>query len=294
MILVASNLKCKFEPCALDNYSIFCYNLSTMIKVLVNGAAGTMGREVVKAVKAENDMKIAGAVDIAQVGIDTGTDSGIGPIGVEIAKDLKAAIADSRPDVAVDFTHPNVAMMNAKTILEARVHAVIGTTGVTDENLDELKSLCAKNKVNCIVAPNFAIGAVLMMMFSRTAAKYMPNVEIIEMHHNRKADAPSGTALKTAEMILQSEAAKGLIKGKPAEIEKLDGSRGGSMGGIHIHSIRLPGFVASQEVIFGGLGQTLKIRHDTISRESFMPGVILAIRKIRSVEGLVYGLESLL
>lgn len=253
-----------------------------------------MGREVIRAVKAESDMRIIGAVDIAQVGIDAGMDAGVGPLGVEISKDLKAEISNSNPDVVIDFTHPNVAMANARIILAAKVHAVIGTTGLTDKDLNEIKKLCSDNKVNCIVAPNFAIGAVLMMMFSKTAAKYMPNVEIIEMHHDKKADAPSGTALKTAELILGSEAAKGLVKGKPAETEKLDGARGGSLEGIHIHSVRLPGFVASQEVIFGGVGQTLKIRHDSLSRESFMPGVVMAIRKVKSIEGLVYGLENLL
>jgi 4-hydroxy-tetrahydrodipicolinate reductase len=265
-----------------------------MIKVLVSGAAGKMGREVIKALKKETDMKLVGAVDIAQVGIDAGEDAGVGPAGIEISKNLKATISDSRPDVVIDFTHPNVAMMNIRVILDSKVHAVIGTTGLTDENLAEIKKLCSKNKVNCIVAPNFAVGAVLMMMFSKTAAKYMPNVEIIELHHDKKADAPSGTALKTAELILQSEAAKGIVKGKSAEIEKLDGVRGGSMNGIHIHSIRLPGFVAHQEVIFGGIGQTLTIRHDSLSRESFMPGVIMAVRKVRTIEGLVYGLENLL
>jgi 4-hydroxy-tetrahydrodipicolinate reductase len=265
-----------------------------MIKVLISGAAGKMGREVIKAVKKETDMKLVGAVDIAQVGIDAGEDAGIGPIGIEISKDLKAAINDSKPDVVIDFTHPNVAMINARTILESRVHAVIGTTGLTEDNLNEIRKLCSKNKVNCIAAPNFAIGAVLMMMFSKTAAKHMPNVEIIELHHDKKADAPSGTAMKTAELILQSEAAKGIEKGKVAEIEQLDGVRGGNFDGIRIHSIRLPGLVAHQEVIFGGLGQTLTIRHDSLSRESFMPGVIMAVRKVRSLEGLIYGLENLL
>ncbi len=233
-----------------------------------------MGIETVKAVKNDPDLKLVGEVDIKD--------------------DLKSEINNSRPDVVIDFTHPNVVMNNARVILDSRVHAVIGTTGMTEESLKELKELCAKNKVNCIVAPNFAIGAVLMMMFSRTAAKYMPNVEIIELHHDKKADAPSGTALKTAELILGSEAAKGINKGRAAEIENLEGARGGNMEGIHIHSIRLPGFVASQEVIFGGLGQTLTIRHDSISRESFMPGVIMAVKKVRTVSGLVYGLENLL
>jgi 4-hydroxy-tetrahydrodipicolinate reductase len=263
-----------------------------MLKILVSGAAGKMGSEVIKAVKKEKDLILVAAVDIAQVGIDAGEDAGVGPLGVEISKDLKSAIRDSKPDIAIDFTHPNIAMANAKIILESGVHAIIGTTGLSEADLAELKKLCAKNKVNCIVAPNFAIGAVLMMLFSKTAAKYMPNVEIIELHHDKKADSPSGTALKTAELILES--AKGINKGKVSEIEKLDGARGGVMNGIHIHSVRLPGFVASQEVIFGGLGQTLKIRHDSISRESFMPGVIMAVRKIKSLNGLVYGLENLL
>jgi len=245
-----------------------------MIKVLVNGAAGKVGSETVKAVKNEKDLQLVGATDVND--------------------DLKASIASAKPDVVVDFTHPGVVMANVRKILESRVHAVVGTTGLSGNDLEEIKKLCEKNKVNCLVAPNFAIGAVLMMMFSRTAAKYMPNVEIIELHHDKKADSPSGTAMKTAEMILQSEAAKGLVKGKQSEIENLDGARGGSLGGIHIHSVRLPGFVASQEVIFGGLGQTLTIRHDTISRESFMPGVIMAIRGIKELNGLVYGLENLL
>jgi 4-hydroxy-tetrahydrodipicolinate reductase len=265
-----------------------------MIKVLVSGAAGKVGAEVVKAVKKESDLALVGAVDVAFIGLDAGSNAGIGSIGLPITKDLKASIAGTKPDVVVDFTHPNVAMINARAILESRVHAVIGTTGLSEDNLKELKALCEKNKVNCLVAPNFAIGAVLMMMFSKTAAKYMPNVEIIELHHDKKADAPSGTAIKTAEIILQSEAAAGLVKGKPAEIEKLEGARGANLGGIHIHSIRLPGFVAHQEVIFGGVGQTLSIRHDSISRESFMPGVVMAIHKIRNTSGLTYGLEHLL
>ena len=265
-----------------------------MIKVIVNGAAGKMGGEVIRAIKKEKDIQLVGACDIEHVGIDAGEFAAVGPIGVEISKDLKKSIASEKPDVVVDFTHPNVAMNNVRMILEAKANAIVGTTGLTEANLSEIKKLCEQNKVNCLVAPNFAIGAVLMMMFSKTAAKYMPNVEIIELHHDKKADAPSGTALKTAELILQSEAAAGLIKGKSAEIEKLVGARGGDMNGIHIHSIRLPGFVAHQEVIFGGIGQTLTIRHDSISRESFMPGVVMAIRKIKSINGLVYGLENLL
>lgn len=265
-----------------------------MIKIIVNGATGKMGIEVVRAVKKEKDMQLVGACDLKNVGVDIGELAGIGPQGIEVARDIKALIKAEKPDVVVDFTHPNIVMGNIRTILTAKVHAIIGTTGLSDDDLKEIKKLCSTNAVNCIVAPNFAIGAVLMMMFARTAAKYMPNAEIIELHHDQKADAPSGTAMKTAEMILQEKAAKEMSKIKLKEIEKLDGARGGTLGGIHIHSVRLPGFVAHQEVIFGGIGQTLTIRHDSLSRESFMPGVIMTIRKIKGIKGLIYGLENLL
>jgi 4-hydroxy-tetrahydrodipicolinate reductase len=267
------------------------------IKILINGAAGKMGLEVVKAVSRESDLELVGAVDIAQVGIDAGALIGQKPAGIEISKDLEKTIKASKPDVVVDFTHPNVAMGNVRTILSNRVHAVVGTTGLTEDNLNEIKKLCEQNKVNCLVAPNFAVGAVLMMRFAKEAAKVLPNVEIIELHHDQKADAPSGTAIKTAEMISEEMSKRGKgeeVRGKGKEIEKIDGVRGGSMDGIHIHSVRLPGFVAHQEVIFGGLGQTLTIRHDSISRESFMPGVIMAVKKIKDLKGLTYGLEGIL
>jgi 4-hydroxy-tetrahydrodipicolinate reductase len=185
----------------------------------------------------------------------------------DLGDDLAKAIKDTQAEVVVDFTHPRSVMENVRTILENGAHGVIGTTGLTKENLEEIKKLCEKNKVNCLVAPNFAIGAVLMMQFAKEAIKYFPQAEIIEMHHESKADKPSGTALKTREAM-----------GKE----------------VPIHSVRLPGLVAHQEVIFGGLGQTLTIRHDSLSRESFMPGVILAIRKVKTLNGLVYGLEEIL
>jgi len=264
------------------------------IKVLIIGAAGKMGKEVIKAVSKEADMQIVSAVDIKDVGVDAGNLTGIEPIGVEISKDLNRELSSAKPDIALDFTHPSSVMQNIRAILDAKVHAVVGTTGISEDNLNEIKKLCSKNGVNAIIAPNFAIGAVLMMMFSKAAAKHMPRVEIIELHHDGKADAPSGTAIKTAEMILESEALKEQPEPKVKEIEKIDGARGGNIDGIHIHSVRLPGLVAHQEVIFGGLGQTLSIRHDSISRESFMPGVIMAVRKVRELKGLTYGLENLL
>jgi len=264
------------------------------IKVLVNGAAGKMGREVVKAVSKEKDLELVGAVDIAEIGVDAGSLVGINPMNVEVSRDLDKTIKMTKPDVVVDFTHPNVAMDNTRAILNNKVNAVVGTTGFAEENLKEIKKLCSLNKVNCIVAPNFAVGAVLMMKFAKQASRVLPNVEIIELHHDQKADSPSGTAIKTAEMIIEERGKHDLKPKATKDIEKLDGVRGGDMDGVHIHSVRLPGFVAHQEVIFGGVGQTLTIRHDSISRESFMPGVVLSIRKVKDLPGLTYGLESIL
>jgi 4-hydroxy-tetrahydrodipicolinate reductase len=242
------------------------------IKVLINGARGKMGSEAVKAVLKEADLELVGQTDLGD--------------------DLAENIDETRAEVVVDFTHPSSVMENVKTILNRKAHAVVGTTGLSPANLEEIKKLCAKNKVNCIIAPNFAIGAVLMMKFAKEAAHYMPEVEIIELHHDQKADAPSGTAIKTAELILGD---RQNIKRKAVKsIEKIKNARGGELGGINIHSVRLQGLVAHQEVIFGGLGQTLTIRHDSISRESFMPGVVMAVRKVKNLKGLVYGLENLL
>lgn len=244
----------------------------TKTRVIVNGADGKMGNEAVKAVLNTADLELVGRADIQD--------------------DLGALIAETKAEVVVDFTHPDAAMKNIKTILQNKAHAIIGTTGIMPDDLAEIKKLCAKFKVNCIVAPNFAIGAILMMKFAREAAHYMPEVEIIELHHDQKADAPSGTAIKTAELILADR--KNVKRPEKKVIEKIKNARGGRIGDIHIHSVRLQGLVAHQEVLFGGLGQTLKIRHDSISRESFMPGVILAIRKVGQLKGLVYGLENLL
>ncbi len=223
------------------------------IKVIVNGAKGKMGSETVKAVGRESDLDLVAQLDLGD--------------------NLSEAIKKSGAQVVVDFTHPEAVMVNVRTILASGAHAVVGTTGISKDDLLEIEKLCEKNKVNCLVAPNFAVGAVLMMQFAREAAKHMPKAEIIEMHHPQKVDRPSGTAAKTAQMMKES-------MGEGADIP--------------IHSVRLPGLVAHQEVIFGAVGQTLTIRHDSTSRESFMPGVILAIRKIGRLKGLVYGLENIL
>ncbi len=218
-----------------------------MLKVIVNGAKGKMGMEAVRAIQKESDLQLVAQTDLGD--------------------DLAQTIKSSGAEVVVDFTIPASAMDNIRAILGSGAHGVIGTTGISENDLKEIRALCEKNKVNCLVAPNFAIGAVLMMRFAKEAIQHMPNAEIIEFHHETKLDKPSGTAVKTAHLM-----------GKE----------------VPIHSVRLPGLVAHQEVIFGGLGQTLTIRHDSISREPFMPGVILAVKKVKGLKGLVYGLEHLL
>lgn len=261
------------------------------IKVLVSGCCGKMGCEVVKAVLKDSELKLVAAVDKSNVGKDIGTTVGSESLGVVIMSDLQEAIMVTKPDVMIDFTTPMTVFENVITAVKAGVHAVVGTTGISQDNLAKLTELSKEYKANVLIAPNFAIGALLMMRFSEMAAKFFPNVEIIELHHDQKLDAPSGTSIKTAEMIL---AARGEVTSNPNEEEKIKGVRGGEMGGIHLHSIRLPGLIAHQEVIFGGEGQTLTIRHDSLSRESFMPGVVLAAKKIIFRPGLTYGLEHLL
>lgn len=262
-----------------------------MIKVLVSGACGRMGQAVVKAVMEDPELQLAGAVDI-KAGADAGEMAGMGKSGVIVSDDLAKAIDAVKPEVMVDFTRPDVVYENAVLAVKKGVSPVIGTTGLSDEAKADLEALAKENNTPVFIAPNFAIGAVLMMLMARQAAKYMPDVEIIELHHDRKLDAPSGTALQTAAMIAEVRAAH--QQGHPEEKEKAAGARGANVEGMHIHSVRLPGYVAHQEVIFGGLGQTLTIRHDSLNRESFMPGVCLACKKVRSLNGLVVGLDKLM
>ena len=262
-----------------------------MVKVLVNGACGRMGQAVVKAVIEDKDLELVGAVDLLG-GMDAGELVGTGKNGVIVGTDMEAVINEAKPEVMVDFTRPDVVFGNAVKALKLKVSPVIGTTGLSDEQKAELEKLANDNDTPVFIAPNFAIGAVLLMLLSREAAKYMPDVEIIELHHDKKLDAPSGTALQTAAMI--SEVREPHKQGHPDEVEKLAGSRGGNVDGIPIHSVRLPGYVAHQEVIFGGLGQTLSIRHDSLNRESFMPGVCLASKKVRDLKGMVIGLDKIM
>lgn len=263
-----------------------------MIRVLVCGAYGKMGREVLKAVHKDNQLSIVGAVDIQSDFADVGELIGAGKIGVTVGNDLQTVINETKPQVIVDFTNPEAVMNNIRIAINSGVCPVVGTTGLSENNIEEVRQLCNKTKVNALISPNFSIGAILMMKLSQEAAKYLPHVEIIEMHHDQKLDAPSGTALRTAELI---EDVRGKLRqGHPNEFEKLSGARGGDYAGIRLHSVRLPGYVAHQEVIFGGIGQTLTIRHDSISRESFMPGVLLACKRVLTSNGLILGLENIL
>lgn len=263
-----------------------------MIKVAISGAAGRMGSETVRAVAKETDIQLVAAIDKYRAGEDIGAVVGIGNIGVVVEPDLETALTNSRPDVVVDFTNPESVLTNIRLALKCGVRPVIGTTGLSEANLATVDEWCQEAGLSCLIAPNFAIGAILMMKFAVDAAKYLPHVEIIELHHDQKLDAPSGTAIKTAEAI--SKVRENFRQGHFSEEEKIEGSRGGEYDGMRIHSVRLPGFVAHQEVIFGGLGQVLTIKHDSISRESFMPGVILAIREIVSRHGVIYGLDKVM
>ena len=263
------------------------------IRVFVAGASGKVGQEVIRTILKQDDLLLVGAADTRHQGMDVGFVAGAPRVGVDITGPLDIdGLRESRADVLVDFTNPQSVLKNAKTALMAGVIPVIGTTGLDEAEIREIRDLVEKEHVGAFIAPNFAIGAILMMRFARETAKYLPNVDIIELHHDQKLDAPSGTAIKTAESIL---AVRGpMVQGHPNEYEKIPGARGGDLGGIHIHSVRLPGLIAHQEVIFGGLGQSLTIRHDSYNRESFMPGVMLAIRKSCELTDLVIGLENFL
>ena len=253
-----------------------------MIRVAVCGAAGRMGRTVTQALNDALDLEFVAGVDVVDA-------SDVSPR----FDDLREALAATSPAATVDFSVADAAAANALVALEADVSPVIGTTGMSPEQVERIEQLAAARGVGAFIAPNFAIGAVIMMEMAKLAAPHLDHVEIIELHHDRKIDAPSGTAARTAELIIQAR------DGRPAtdastERFNLEGVRGGVTDGVRIHSVRLPGFVAHQEVIFGGPGQFLSVRHDSTSRESFMPGVLLAVRRVREQSGLVVGLEHLL
>lgn len=264
-----------------------------MIKVGVAGALGKMGKEVIKAVFEAQDMELVCAIDVQKQGEDIGELVLNKNINVKIQDNILTAIETSKPNVIIDFTNPAIIFENAKLYLNNNVIPVIGTTGLKDEQIDELKNLSTEKNISCFIAPNFTTGAVLMMIFSKMAAQYFDNAEIIELHHNQKKDAPSGTAVKTA--LMMSKINPDLAKNNCEETELIEGSRGGkSYSNIQIHSVRMPGYIASQEVIFGAAGQILKIRHDSMDRTCYMAGVLMAIRYAVSNKEFVFGLENIL
>lgn len=263
------------------------------IKVAIAGARGKMGIEAVHTVMKNDKMELVAVLDYKKVGT-TLADLELFPAhyNVPVYTDFAQLIADTKPDVLVDLTNPHCVYEHTKQALLHNVRPVVGTTGFTDEQLKELTDLANVNKLGCIIAPNFAIGAILMMKFAKEAAKYFPDVEIIEMHHDQKLDAPSGTGLKTAQMISEVRAEK--VQGHPNEKETHAGARGANYEGMHIHSVRLPGLVAHQQVLFGGKGELLTIRHDSLNRDSFMGGVAFCIEEVVKMETLIYGLENII
>lgn len=263
------------------------------LRVVVSGAGGKMGREVVRAVLGADDMELVGAVDPGFSGEDVGKLIGAEPMGISIDKSLEEALQRTQATHVVDFTTPDTVFDNVMTALEMGRRVVFGTTGLDEGALASIDAKAREQRTGVIHAPNFAIGAVLMMRFAAEASRFFDSVEIIELHHDEKKDAPSGTAIKTAELIAEARKAKSEVAAVAAT-EEATSARGQEVQGVRIHSLRLPGLVAHQEVILGLAGQTLTIRHDSIDRESFMPGVLLALRRVNEIDGLIYGLEHLL
>lgn len=248
-----------------------------MINIAVCGSNGKMGQEVVKAVNNADDMQLVAEIDLYNGQFAT-------------IKEAKDAV---KIDVLIDFTQPASIFENALYCLNNGIKIVIGTTGLSDSQITELKKLSEEKSVACLIAPNFSTGAVLLMKFAQMASKYFDNAEIIELHHNQKKDAPSGTAVKTA--LMMAEAKEDFTKGNCPEKETIEGSRGGvSYNNIHIHSVRMPGYIASQEVLFGSNGQIMTLRHDSMNRECYMGGVLLAARYVAENNNFIYGLENIM
>ena len=244
------------------------------IRVGILGARGRMGTEVARAVQEADDLEVVAMVD---------------------AGDWLFSVSDADAQVIVDFTHPGVVMDNIRWAIDNGIHCVVGTSGFTPERLDTLREWSTERPdLGILVVPNFAIGAVLSMRFAELAARFYESVEIIELHHANKVDAPSGTATRTAELVTRARADAGLGAPPDATTTAVDGARGAELSGVRVHSIRLSGLVAHQEVLFGAPGETLTIRHDSLDRASFMPGVLLAVRSVAARPGVTVGLESLL
>lgn len=252
------------------------------IQVALAGPRGRMGSEALQMIEANNNLTLVGCIDHKNAA----------QADVPIFTDVRTCLEKTNPDVLIDLTVPEVGYTHTRTALELGVRPVVGTTGFTEAQVKELTSLAEEKQIGCIIAPNFALGAILMMKFSQMAAQYFPDVEILEKHHDQKVDAPSGTAIKTSELIEGARTSS--QRKKVEEYESLKGARGGNKNGIHIHSMRLPGLVAHQEVTFGGEGETLTIKHDSMARSSFMEGIKLCIEEVMDLQTCVYGLENII
>ncbi len=259
------------------------------IRVIIHGALGKVGTELVTAVSQDSDTQLAGAVDIKATADSLSLPDG--SCKVPFSADLKVILDMCPADVMIDFTIAGAAMPAARQAASKGVNLVIGTTGFSADEVGEIEQLTKDNNIGAVVAPNFALGAVLMMHLAKIAARYMDYAEIIELHHHLKADAPSGTANSTDKLMAE---ARGKPFSRPPDGGKVQESRGLEVEGVSIHSVRLPGLMAHQEVILGASGQTLSIRHDTINRECYMPGVLLAVKEVAKHQGFIYGLDALL
>ena len=277
--------------------------MSSSVPVVVAGALGRMGAEVIKAVIGSDDCNLVGAIDNTpgKEGADVGLELGLGELEIAVTSDFEGclcAISQSVRDsdagaVLVDFTHPSVVYDHTRAAIAYGVHPVIGTTGLTPAQINDLRDFSEKASVGGAVIPNFSVGMVLLQQAAAAAARFYDHAELTELHHNRKADAPSGTCIKTAELM--EELGKSFNPSEVEEHESLKGCRGGERdSGLRLHSVRLPGLVAHQEVMFGAPGESYTLRHDTIDRSAYMPGVLLTVRKVRSLSALVYGLERLI
>ncbi|MBB6449059.1 4-hydroxy-tetrahydrodipicolinate reductase [Geomicrobium halophilum] len=257
------------------------------IRIILAGPRGKMGSAARQLIANTAHFQLVAYLDRKQES-ETGFSDG----QVQVYTDVEQCLSEVEADVFIDLTTPDAAKINLEKALDHHVRPVIGTTGFSEAEIERLRQKSEDKSLGVMIVPNFAIGAVLMMKFSQMAARYFDDVEIIERHHDRKLDAPSGTALKTANMISEVRSEK--AQGHPEETETLEGARGGNVDGMPIHSVRLPGLVAHQEVVFGGSGQTLTIRHDSIDRGSFMPGVKLAVETVINAKTLIYGLEQIM
>jgi 4-hydroxy-tetrahydrodipicolinate reductase len=262
------------------------------IRIVLAGPRGRMGKEAIQLIHNTDHFQLVGVIDRINDGKSLSEIEGFPPIPAPIFTDAERCFIETKPDVLIDLTTPEVGKRHTELAIRYGIRPVVGTTGFSQEELNKLAEMAEEKRIGAIIAPNFAIGAILMMKFSQMAAKYFSDVEIIELHHDQKLDAPSGTARKTAELIAQVREPK--RQGHPEEKETLDGARGADFEGMHIHSVRLPGLVAHQEVIFGGDGQALTIRHDSYNRKSFMSGIKLAVETVMNLDILVYGLENII